>query len=55
MVNEVFSWNEWQEAHLPQASPSAPKSWQLIVLARIRAQVVFPTPLGPQKRNACAK
>jgi len=27
----------------------------LIVLAKIRAQVVLPTPLGPQKRNAWAK
>src|SRR5947208_2070108 len=27
---------------------------QLMVLARIRAQVVLPTPRGPQKRNACA-
>jgi hypothetical protein len=27
---------------------------QLIVFARIRAQVVLPTPLGPQKRKACA-
>ena len=25
-----------------------------MVLAKIRAQVVFPTPLGPQKRKACA-
>ena len=28
---------------------------QLIVFARIRAQVVFPTPRGPQNKNACAK
>jgi len=27
----------------------------LIVLARIRAVVVFPTPLGPQNKKACAK
>ena len=27
---------------------------QLMVLAMIRAQVVFPTPLGPQNRNAWA-
>jgi len=26
-----------------------------MVLAKILAQVVFPTPRGPQKRNACAK
>src|SRR5690606_7213486 len=29
-------------------------SW-LIFLARIRAQVVFPTPLGPQNSKACAR
>jgi hypothetical protein len=28
---------------------------QLIVLAKMRAQVVLPTPLGPQNKNACAK
>ena len=28
---------------------------QLMVLAMIRAQVVLPTPLGPQNRKACAK
>jgi hypothetical protein len=28
---------------------------QLIVFAKIRAQVVFPTPLGPQNKKACAK
>ena len=29
-------------------------SVQLMVLARMRAQVVLPTPRGPQNRNACA-
>ena len=28
---------------------------ELIFLARIRAQVVLPTPRGPQKSNACAR
>jgi hypothetical protein len=28
---------------------------QLIVFAKILAQVVLPTPLGPQKRNAWAR
>ncbi len=27
---------------------------QLMALANIRAQVVFPTPLGPQNKKACA-
>ena len=26
-----------------------------MVFAKIRAQVVFPTPLGPQNKNACAR
>jgi hypothetical protein len=26
-----------------------------MVFAKIRAQVVFPTPRGPQNKNACAK
>jgi hypothetical protein len=37
-----------------QASPSAVLVSQLMVLAKILAQVVFPTPLGPQNKNACA-
>jgi hypothetical protein len=28
---------------------------QFMVLAKIRAQVVLPTPRGPQNKNACAK
>jgi hypothetical protein len=37
-----------------QASPSGVLFSQLIVLARILAQVVLPTPLGPQNKKACA-
>jgi len=33
-----------------QGSVSAPMFKQLIVLAKMRADVVLPTPLGPQKR-----
>src|SRR5258708_40367089 len=54
MLSEVPSLNDTQEWHLLQASPSVVWSVQLIVLARIRAQVVFPTPRGPQNRKACA-
>src|SRR6185295_10979259 len=54
IFNEVPSLKEIQELHLLQASPSAVLFSQLIVLAKILAQVVFPTPLGPQNKNAWA-
>ena len=41
-----------QDSHWLQASPSAVGVMQLIVLAKIRAQVVFPTPRGPQNKYA---
>jgi hypothetical protein len=37
-----------------QASPSGVGLVQLMVLAKILAHVVLPTPLGPQNKNACA-
>ena len=43
-----------QDSHWLQASPSAVGVMQLIVLAKIRAQVVFPTPRGPQNKYAWA-
>src|SRR5690606_9939863 len=43
-----------QLSHVPHASASGVRFWQLMVFAKIRAQVVFPTPLGPQNKNACA-
>ena len=43
-----------QELHVLHASPSGVRFSQFIVLARIRAQVVFPTPRGPQNKNAWA-
>ena len=55
MLNELCSLNEVQDSHLLQASVSDLRFKQLIVFARIRAQVVFPTPRGPQNKNACAK
>src|SRR5690349_8969466 len=42
------------ESHWSQASVSVERFVQLIVLARMRAQVVLPTPRGPQNRNAWA-
>jgi hypothetical protein len=48
------SLKEMQELHLLQASPSVVGFSQLIVLAKILAQVVLPTPLGPQNKKACA-
>src|SRR5438067_1801328 len=44
--------HEWQTLH---ASPSLEGCSQLMVLASIRAQVVFPTPLGPQNKKAWAR
>jgi hypothetical protein len=54
MFIEVPSLKETHELHVLQASPSGDGVRQFIVLAKIRAHVVFPTPRGPQKRNACA-
>src|SRR5579875_553523 len=54
MFNEVPSLNDLHEVHSLQASPSAVGCSQLMVLAKMRAQVVLPTPLGPQNKNACA-
>jgi hypothetical protein len=44
-----------QDSHTSQASMVGVGLKQLIVLAKILAQVVFPTPLGPQNKNACAR
>src|SRR5215210_2286908 len=52
---EVPLLNDTQDWHLLQASPSACMFSQLIVFASMRAQVVLPTPLGPQNKNACAR
>ena len=50
MFSERCSLNDWQLSHSLQASPSAVGFWQLMALAKIRAQVVLPTPRGPQNR-----
>jgi len=54
MLKDAFSSNETQELHLLHASIFDVRCSQLIVFARIRAQVVLPTPRGPQNRKACA-
>src|ERR1700694_3815059 len=54
MFMDVPSLKEMQEWHWLQASPSDVGCSQLIVLARMRAQVVLPTPRGPQNRKAWA-
>ncbi len=48
------SLNVVQLSQALQASPSSGGLVQLMALARMRAHVVFPTPRGPEKRNACA-
>src|SRR5699024_8375409 len=54
MLGAFFLSNERHERHVPQASKSSEIFSQLMVLARMRAVVVFPTPLGPQNKKACA-
>jgi hypothetical protein len=44
--------NDWHDSHWLQGSPFAVGLVQFIVLANIRAHVVFPTPRGPQNRKA---
>ena len=44
-----------QDSHSSHASKFSVLLSQLMVLANILAQVVLPTPLGPQNRNAWAK
>ena len=50
MLYERCSAKALQLSHSPHASPSWVGCSQLMALAKIRAQVVFPTPLGPQNR-----
>jgi hypothetical protein len=54
MLNDRDSLNDLHDSHLSQASVSAERLKQFNVLAKMRAQVVFPTPLGPQNKYACA-
>ena len=50
MQYERPSWKETQDSHWPQGSISAVGEEQLMVLAKMRAALVLPTPRGPQKR-----
>ena len=52
MFKEVPASNEIQLLQVLQASPSFDWFSQLIVFANILAQVVLPTPLGPQNKKA---
>jgi hypothetical protein len=54
MFIEVPASKDTQLLQVLQASPSAVLFSQLMVFANILAQVVLPTPLGPQNKNACA-
>lgn len=54
MQYERPSMKDTHDSHSPQGSMSADGLAQLIVFAKIRAALVFPTPLGPQNRYACA-
>ena len=55
MLKDMFLLKDKQDSHSLQASLSDEILKQFIVLAKIRAQEVFPTPLGPQNKNDCAK
>ncbi len=54
MLSERPSLNARHDSHSSHAEPSGRGSRQLMVFAKMRAHVVFPTPLGPQNRYACA-
>jgi hypothetical protein len=54
MLKEVPWSKEMHELQVLQASLSVVLFSQLMVFANILAQVVLPTPLGPQNKNACA-
>lgn len=54
MLNDADVLNDRHELHLLHASSSSVRCSQFMVFAKMRAQVVFPTPRGPQNRKACA-
>ena len=58
-VDQTSEWKIYAAGHSGAASSFASafsfKLLQLIVLAKILAHVVLPTPLGPQKRYACER
>jgi hypothetical protein len=54
MLKEALLLNDSQDSQALHGSRFSPGLKQLMVLARIRAQVVLPTPLGPVNKNAWA-
>jgi len=52
MLNEALSLKDLHDLHSLQGSTLSIGFSQLITLASILAQVVLPTPRGPQNRNA---
>ena len=55
MLYERSSLKALHDSHSLHGSISAEGFRQLMVLAKMRAQVVFPTPRGPQNKYACAR
>ena len=55
ILKELLELNERHDGQTSQASMSGVGLSQLMVFAKILAQVVFPTPRGPQNKNECAK
>ena len=53
MLNDLDSAKARHDSHSLHGSWSGVGLLQLMVFAKIRAQVVLPTPRGPQKRYAC--
>src|SRR5690554_7537206 len=54
MLYDLCWLNATHDSQLLHASLSGVRFMQLIVFAKMRAQVVLPTPRGPLKRYACA-
>ena len=55
ILKALDSLKDRQDSQALQGSDSGPGSVQLMVFAKIRAQVVFPTPRGPQNKYACPR
>lgn len=53
-LNEAELLKDWHDSHALQGSNVSVRCRQLSALAKMRAQVVFPTPRGPQNKKACA-
>ena len=55
MFKDLPSSKDLHDSHSLHASILSLTLEQLMVFAKIRAQVVFPTPLGPQNKKAWAR